>query len=380
MKALTAEMLLNLLMILALGAVAGAGTVWFEPGAGAGYNVELGRYEVLPETTVKINIAADVRVVAIDVGAIAVNNTGAVTNQGVSSTGTLNTKLTYGVLSREGVHQDGTERNIVIYAMGGSVGWQEDPADSNELIATPDCDPGEALYSFEVLAGEEGTTIEIDDVVGPPSVNPYGPHPLMTFVSSPGGDFFDYDMAPLLLFVNSPDPLGDSDGDGTANADDGCPYDAGKIEPGDCDCGTPDTDTDADGIADCIDNCPDIANLNQDDRDGDGKGDLCDNCPNDPNADQTDTDGDGIGDACDCLCLADFNNDGQVDLEDLQAVAGILLQAGSPFVVQSQEGDCSDLNNDGQIDLEDLQAVAGLLLNAGSPFIVLCTWSPGSEL
>jgi len=73
-----------------------------------------------------------------------------------------------------------------------------------------------------------------------------------------------------------------------------------------------------------------------------------------------------------CPCPGDLNADTQVDLEDLQAVAGILLNAGSPFIVPVGEGHCGDLNNDLQIDLEDLQAVAGILLDAGSPFIVQC--------
>ena len=73
-----------------------------------------------------------------------------------------------------------------------------------------------------------------------------------------------------------------------------------------------------------------------------------------------------------CLCPGDLNSDDQVDLEDLQAVAGILLDAGSPFVVLVGEGDCGDLNNDEQIDLEELQAIAGILFNAGSPFVAPC--------
>ena len=73
-----------------------------------------------------------------------------------------------------------------------------------------------------------------------------------------------------------------------------------------------------------------------------------------------------------CSCTGDVNDDGQVDLEDLQAVAGILLDAGSPFIVPVEAGHCGNLNGDEQIDLEDLQAVAGILLNAGSPFIAPC--------
>ena len=73
-----------------------------------------------------------------------------------------------------------------------------------------------------------------------------------------------------------------------------------------------------------------------------------------------------------CPCPGNLNADQQVDLEDLQALAGILLDAGSPFVVPVGQGHCGDLNTDLQLDLEDLQAVAGILLQAGSPFVVPC--------
>ncbi len=51
----------------------------------------------------------------------------------------------------------------------------------------------------------------------------------------------------------------DTDGDGTCNANDGCPNDPNKIAPGQCGCGSPDTDTDGDGLANCVDPCPLIA-------------------------------------------------------------------------------------------------------------------------
>lgn len=74
------------------------------------------------------------------------------------------------------------------------------------------------------------------------------------------------------------------------------------------------TDSDGDGVNDGADNCPTIANPDQQDSDGDGIGDACDtssdadgdgvpdaddNCVDVPNAGQEDADGDGIGDACD---------------------------------------------------------------------------------
>jgi len=74
-----------------------------------------------------------------------------------------------------------------------------------------------------------------------------------------------------------------------------------------------------------------------------------------------------------CRCPGDVNDDSQVDLEDLQDVAGILLDAGSPFIVPCDAGDCADFNRDGQIDLEDLLAIAGMLLDAGSPFVAPCS-------
>jgi len=76
--------------------------------------------------------------------------------------------------------------------------------------------------------------------------------------------------------------------------------------------------------------------------------------------------------AMECPCIGDLNADEQVDLEDLQGLAGFLLDAGSPFVVPVEAGHCGDLNSDLQLDLEDLQGVAGILLQAGSPFVVPC--------
>ena len=76
----------------------------------------------------------------------------------------------------------------------------------------------------------------------------------------------------------------------------------------------PDDDLDNDGWSDPDDNCPAVANLEQDNSDGDRHGNACDNCPNIANFSQSDVDGDGIGDDCD----DDIDNDkveltGEVD-------------------------------------------------------------------
>jgi len=81
----------------------------------------------------------------------------------------------------------------------------------------------------------------------------------------------------------------------------------------------------------------------------------------------------GGGGAVGCPCPGDLNGDDQIDLDDLQAVAGILLNVGSPFIAPVPPApDCAELTGDDQADLDDLQAVASILLDAGSPFIVPC--------
>jgi len=132
----------------------------------------------------------------------------------------------------------------------------------------------------------------------------------------------DYDQDGVLNGEdNCPDDANvnqeDLDNDGTGDACDNCPNDPNKTEPSICGCGTPDTDTDEDDTPDCNDNCPDDPNVGQEDFDGDGAGDVCDPCPLD-NPD--DTDGDGVCDSDD-LCLGDdatgdTDNDGVCDSSD----------------------------------------------------------------
>ena len=70
------------------------------------------------------------------------------------------------------------------------------------------------------------------------------------------------------------------------------------------DCADP-FDSDGDGVY-CSDNCPFVANANQDDQDHDRVGDQCDNCIYAPNPEQENDDGDATGNLCD----GDDDNDG----------------------------------------------------------------------
>jgi hypothetical protein len=71
-------------------------------------------------------------------------------------------------------------------------------------------------------------------------------------------------------------PDDDTDGDGTADCNDGCPNDPLKVAPGVCLCGVPDVDSDVDGVLDCQDQCPGAPDV---DTDGDALLDCADPCP-----------------------------------------------------------------------------------------------------
>ena len=101
----------------------------------------------------------------------------------------------------------------------------------------------------------------------------------------------------------------DSDGDGIVNGLDNCPAIANANQQ----------DLDFDDVGDVCDICPTVQNTDQVDSDGDGKGDACDNCPTVSNPLQQNSDGDLLGDACDACPgggLDDFDNDGVCGLVD----------------------------------------------------------------
>ncbi len=118
-------------------------------------------------------------------------------------------------------------------------------------------------------------------------------------------------------------------------------------------------DVDRDGVADELDNCPDIANADQNDEDDDAIGDACDhcdhctacdrgpdhdedgdklpdgcdNCPALANADQANRDGDDLGDACD----ADDAIEHRLLFDGFGDLADDWLQSGARWVVTGDD-------------------------------------------
>jgi hypothetical protein len=157
-----------------------------------------------------------------------------------------------------------------------------------------------------------------------------------------------------------------------------------------CDPPSPDTDRDGDGVNDADDNCPDVANADQNDSDGDGAGDACDPCPDDgdndadldgvcgdldncpatPNSEQADTDADGDGDACD----TDDDGDGVDDAVDNCPLTDNADQSDADGDGAGDACD-DDADGDGLIDADDtcLGTAAGDVVDAqGCSLAQLC--------
>ena len=115
--------------------------------------------------------------------------------------------------------------------------------------------------------------------------------------------------------------IGDTDNDGVVDSADDCPNTVSGADVDAAGCSDAQVDDDGDGFCDVgapsggpsgctgTDNCPAVANPDQENLDGDAFGDACDddgdgvpdtidNCPTVANGDQTDSNGDGFGDAC----------------------------------------------------------------------------------
>ena len=155
----------------------------------------------------------------------------------------------------------------------------------------------------------------------------------------------------------------DRDEYGVGDACDNCPNDANEDQE----------DRDGDGFGTPCDNCPDEPNPDQKDEDQDGVGNVCDNCPDDPNADQADEDRDRVGDRCDQCpgtihgspvdnegcpprIPADFNRDGDVDMDDWEDFEQCASGPTIPYGIGCQGKDFDDDNDVDQSDFGIFQA------------------------
>ena len=118
-------------------------------------------------------------------------------------------------------------------------------------------------------------------------------------------------------------------------------------------------DPDGDFVSAVCDNCPAVANNDQDDPDADEVGTVCDNCPADANAGQADADGDGTGDACDTC--TDTDGDGFGDpgypattcsLDNCPAIANPAQTDGDGDGVGDACDNCTDVSNPAQADTD----------------------------
>ncbi len=112
-------------------------------------------------------------------------------------------------------------------------------------------------------------------------------------------------------------------------------------------------DRDLDGISDALDNCPALNNVAQSDTDGDDVGNLCDNCSSLSNAGQRDTDGDGFGNLCD----GDFDNDGQINFNDLAIMKDAFFGSDPD----------TDLDGDGNVNFADLSLLKSMFFSTPGP-------------
>ena len=137
----------------------------------------------------------------------------------------------------------------------------------------------------------------------------------------------------------------DADVDGIHALIDNCP-DAANIDQ---------NDLDGDQQGDACDNCMDIANPGQQDGDQDLQGDACDNCQSVANPNQLDFDRDQIGDACESgATLADADLSGRVDGFDLARLA----RAFGSEIGAARYDYTVDLSRDGRVDGDDLAILA----------------------
>ena len=125
----------------------------------------------------------------------------------------------------------------------------------------------------------------------------------------------------------------DSDNDGLCDAIDLCPNTSSDQ-----------SDSDADGVGDQCDSCP--VNMNVGDTDSDEVDDACDTCPSDADSSNVDTDADGMGDVCDACPSSAVDTDGDGLQDDCDACPAVNDPSNDP----GQCDDCDDADGDGYPD------------------------------
>lgn len=186
------------------------------------------------------------------------------------------------------------------------------------------------------------------------------------FISNPGQADFDGDFAgdacDNCVFVFNVGQA-DFDGDGAGDACDGCPFDPFKVAPGFCGCGVPDVDTDGDLSPDCVDNCPLVPNPLQADTDADGVGNACDNCPQVANPLQILT----------ILLTGDLNLSGTYTSADVILLVNYVFKGGSAPPPCPAAG---DVNCSGNVTSADIIILVNHVFKGGPAPCNVCTF-PG---
>ena len=141
-----------------------------------------------------------------------------------------------------------------------------------------------------------------------------------------------YEFQGTLTFGSGCEAGTDTDGDGVADCNDGCPIDPNKTDPGTCGCGVSDEDSDGDGSPECIDNCPD-----------------------DPNKSEPGNCGCGVPETD---VFGDLDCDGDYDIDDAR------LAMATFGIEEAEEDTCpADVDGDGSIGFSDV-------------LIILNDWGP----
>lgn len=158
-----------------------------------------------------------------------------------------------------------------------------------------------------------------------------------------------------------------------------CPDDPLKTSLGACGCGTPDLDSDGDGTYDCTDACPfDPANDSDDDGicgdmdacpldadndlDADGICGNIDNCVSVANPTQANLDGDTLGDACDDDADGDGYDSvlsGGLDNNDLDSTVSPDSESGPDADNPGYDGNTDGIADRGQAHVTSLDSAVG---------------------